>query len=81
MMGAARDPSFDSQDAYHSAAKELQSFLTQKVGIDESAIHPYDGSGMSRHNLITPRALTQVLSWASRQPWSEQFMDALAKPV
>ncbi len=29
----------------------------------------YDGSGLSGHDLVTPRAETQVLAYAARQPW------------
>ena len=36
-----------------------------------------DGSGLSRTGLATPRAFTQLLRYASAQPWAVQFRDTL----
>jgi D-alanyl-D-alanine carboxypeptidase/D-alanyl-D-alanine-endopeptidase (penicillin-binding protein 4) len=33
----------------------------------------YDGSGMSANDLIAPRALTTLLTYAARQPWGEAW--------
>ncbi len=37
----------------------------------------YDGSGLSGHDLITPRALTQLLVYDARQPWFPTLKSAL----
>jgi D-alanyl-D-alanine carboxypeptidase/D-alanyl-D-alanine-endopeptidase (penicillin-binding protein 4) len=37
----------------------------------------FDGSGLSGHDLVTPRALTQILAFAARQPWFPAFKAAL----
>ena len=36
-----------------------------------------DGSGLSTHDLVAPRALTQLLVYAARQPWFAGFKAAL----
>jgi D-alanyl-D-alanine carboxypeptidase/D-alanyl-D-alanine-endopeptidase (penicillin-binding protein 4) len=39
------------------------------AGVDDNDFFFYDGSGMSQDDRITPRALTQLLTYAARQPW------------
>jgi D-alanyl-D-alanine carboxypeptidase/D-alanyl-D-alanine-endopeptidase (penicillin-binding protein 4) len=39
------------------------------AGVDDNDFFFYDGSGMSQDDRITPRAFTQLLTYAARQPW------------
>ena len=36
-----------------------------------------DGSGLARDDLVTPRAVVALLSYASRQPWGAAFLSTL----
>ena len=52
-------------------------FLTEQVQIDPTEFALYDGSGLSRSDLATPHAFTQLLQYAYSQPWATQFRDTL----
>jgi len=47
------------------------------VGIAEGDITQTDGSGLSRHDLITPRATVALLRYAAKQSWFPSFFDSL----
>jgi serine-type D-Ala-D-Ala carboxypeptidase/endopeptidase (penicillin-binding protein 4) len=49
----------------------LRNFIRQ-VGIPEDGIVPYDGSGLSRHNLITPAAVVTLYDFMAKQSRSPQ---------
>jgi len=57
-------------------AAVVRKFL-EDVGIPDEAFVFYDGSGVSRQNLVTPEAVTTLLCYAARQPWAAQFRDTL----
>src|SRR6202163_4877108 len=46
----------------------LRGFLNQ-AGITGDQYAFYDGSGLSRQNLVTPQAVIQLLRYADSQPW------------
>jgi serine-type D-Ala-D-Ala carboxypeptidase/endopeptidase (penicillin-binding protein 4) len=54
----------------------LRGFLTQ-VGIPSEQYAFYDGSGLSRQNLVTPHAVVALLQYAARQPWGTLFSETL----
>jgi len=50
----------------------LRGFLTQ-AGISNDQYVFYDGSGLSRQNLVTPHAIVQLLRYCSTQPWGADY--------
>jgi serine-type D-Ala-D-Ala carboxypeptidase/endopeptidase (penicillin-binding protein 4) len=50
----------------------LRGFLTQ-AGVSNDQYVFYDGSGLSRQNLVTPHAIVQLLRYASLQPWGAAY--------
>jgi serine-type D-Ala-D-Ala carboxypeptidase/endopeptidase (penicillin-binding protein 4) len=50
----------------------MRGFLTQ-AGIAAEQYEFYDGSGLSRQNLVTPHAVVQLLRYVSAQPWGAAF--------
>ena len=57
-------------------ARVVRSFLT-KAGIDPEDFVFYDGSGLSGHDLVTPRSATRLLRYATGQPWGERWKASL----
>lgn len=55
-------------------------FLSQTVGLDEASFVLVDASGLSPYNLITPRAVVELLRFAWQQPWRRALLNALARP-
>jgi serine-type D-Ala-D-Ala carboxypeptidase/endopeptidase (penicillin-binding protein 4) len=47
------------------------------AGIAPGDVVQTDGSGLSRHDLVTPRALVAVLHYARTQPWFQPYYDSL----
>lgn len=59
---------------------EALSILEQKLrewGIDPDEVRLTDGSGLSRLNMVTPRAIVQLLKIAQTRPWFDAFKNSL----
>jgi D-alanyl-D-alanine carboxypeptidase/D-alanyl-D-alanine-endopeptidase (penicillin-binding protein 4) len=54
----------------------LRGFLTS-ADIKPDQFVFYDGSGLSRENLVSPAAVVQLLQYAYGQPWGKMFEDTL----
>ncbi len=54
----------------------LRAFLT-RIGIAPGEYDIYDGSGLSRKNLVTPRALVRLLRYVSGQNWFPLYESTL----
>jgi serine-type D-Ala-D-Ala carboxypeptidase/endopeptidase (penicillin-binding protein 4) len=52
----------------------LRGFLTS-AGIKPDQFVFYDGSGLSRENLVTPAAVVELLQYAHQQPWGKLYED------
>ncbi len=59
-------------------ARVVRTFLTTKAGIDPQDFVFYDGSGLSGHDLVTPRAATRLLTYATTQPWGARWKASLS---
>lgn len=54
----------------------MRGFL-QQAGIDPNDFDFHDGSGLSRMNLVSPRAIVQLLKYAKTQPWGTEYRQTL----
>ncbi len=54
----------------------VRAYLVQ-AGIASADVVLYDGSGLSGHDMVTPRAMTGLLVYAAKQTWFEGFKAAL----
>ncbi|MBA2493656.1 MAG: D-alanyl-D-alanine carboxypeptidase/D-alanyl-D-alanine-endopeptidase [Acidobacteria bacterium] len=54
----------------------VQNFLLQ-AGIPSDSVIQWDGSGLSRHNLITPNSVVQLYSYMARSRYAQVWRDAL----
>lgn len=61
----------------NSSIDNLKTILTQ-LGLDANLYHLKDGSGLSRHNLVTPEALVNLLSLMNQIPEAEIYRNSLA---
>jgi D-alanyl-D-alanine carboxypeptidase/D-alanyl-D-alanine-endopeptidase (penicillin-binding protein 4) len=62
--------------SFAEGTRVVRQFLIN-AGIDDGDFFFYDGSGMSPDDRMAPRAFTQLLTYASRQPWGAAWRDTL----
>jgi D-alanyl-D-alanine carboxypeptidase/D-alanyl-D-alanine-endopeptidase (penicillin-binding protein 4) len=65
-------------DGSTEAGLEVLRAWLAKAGVDPKEIELRDGSGLSRRNLVTPRAVVQLLRAVKERPWAALFRDSLA---
>ena len=62
--------------SFEQGARVVRQFMIG-AGVEDGDFFFYDGSGMSPDDKIAPRAYTQLLAYASRQPWGGAWRDTL----
>jgi serine-type D-Ala-D-Ala carboxypeptidase/endopeptidase (penicillin-binding protein 4) len=67
---------YGTDGSFEQGARVVRQFLVD-AGVDNNDFFLYDGSGMSPDDQMTPRAFTQLLSYASRQSWGAEFKSTL----
>jgi D-alanyl-D-alanine carboxypeptidase/D-alanyl-D-alanine-endopeptidase (penicillin-binding protein 4) len=63
---------FAKDGSLAQGTRVVRQFLIN-AGISDNDFFFYDGSGMSMDDRITPRAYTQLLVYAARQPWGSAW--------
>ena len=68
---------YGKDGSFAQGARVVRAFLTTKVGVDGNDFVFYDGSGLSGHDLVTPRATVRLLQYAQGQPWFADWRKSL----
>jgi D-alanyl-D-alanine carboxypeptidase/D-alanyl-D-alanine-endopeptidase (penicillin-binding protein 4) len=61
----------------YEVALKCESDFFRVAGIADGDVVLSDGSGLSRKDLVTPRAVVQLLRYAATQPWGELYRSTL----
>jgi D-alanyl-D-alanine carboxypeptidase/D-alanyl-D-alanine-endopeptidase (penicillin-binding protein 4) len=62
--------------SFAQGTRVVRQFLVG-AGVDDGDFFFYDGSGMSPNDRMAPRAFTQLLAYAARQPWGAAWRESL----
>ncbi len=66
--------------SWEAGAAVVRGFLTDSVGVDSAAFSLQDGSGLARGDLISPRAVVQLLQYLREHPNNAGLLRALPRP-
>jgi serine-type D-Ala-D-Ala carboxypeptidase/endopeptidase (penicillin-binding protein 4) len=67
---------FCSDGSTVAGARLVRAFL-EHAGVDKDDFVFFDGSGLSGHDLVAPRATARLLQYASTQPWFADWKASL----
>jgi len=62
--------------SFEGGSAAVKQFLLQ-AGLQPEDFILFDGSGLSRRDLVAPEAMVQVLTYARRQPWGALYEESL----
>jgi D-alanyl-D-alanine carboxypeptidase/D-alanyl-D-alanine-endopeptidase (penicillin-binding protein 4) len=77
VLGSRAD---EGRPSWTHGLEEAEAVLVEGFGVDSTAIDLRDGSGLSAYNLVTPRAVADILTGIARRPWAAAYREALAEP-
>ncbi|MGH9561039.1 MAG: D-alanyl-D-alanine carboxypeptidase/D-alanyl-D-alanine endopeptidase, partial [Terracidiphilus sp.] len=60
-----------------AAGLKVERGFLQSAGIPEGDVLLSDGSGLARDDLVTPRAMVDLLRYASRASWAREYLTSL----
>ena len=60
-----------------AAGLKVERDFLREAGVSDGDVVLTDGSGLSREDLVTPRAVVVVLQYAARQPWGANYASTL----
>jgi D-alanyl-D-alanine carboxypeptidase/D-alanyl-D-alanine-endopeptidase (penicillin-binding protein 4) len=63
--------------SYAKAQAAMTKCFTEVIKLPAGSVRPDDGSGLSRHNFVTARAMAQLLRHAYQSPYRDDFIRAL----
>lgn len=72
-IGAVQSPG----KAPLTLARDKVASLLERIGIKKENYVLYDGSGLSRHNMVTPKQVVGLLAYAKKTPFAQSFIDIL----
>ena len=67
---------FDCEHTQSTGVAVVKEYMLH-AGLDPKDFKLYDGSGLSGHDLVTPRALANFLAYVAGQPWFATYKAAL----
>ena len=65
-----------SDGSFAQGTRVVRQFMTD-AGVSDQDFFLYDGSGVSTDDRVAPRAFTQLLDYAAKQPWGQEWRDTL----
>jgi len=67
---------YGANGSTEQGVRVVRQFLLN-AGLDKDDFVFFDGSGLSGHDLVTPRSIIQLLAFASTQPWFPPYKASL----